>query len=112
MRTENLSRREKRVMMKVRIKKLDERGCKIEIRYPYVPGVNSDECEKIGEFLAKLRNTKRIKVLGYHSFAKSKYEAMAKKNTLSVHNATRDEVQGAVDILASYGLCAINGMEE
>ena len=94
------------------LKKLDEHGCRIEIRYPYVPGVNSGECEKIGEFLSQLKNTKRIKVLGYHNFAKSKYEAMAKKNTLPAHNATRDEVQGAVDILATYGLCAINGMEE
>ena len=74
--------------------------------------MNSGECEKIGEFLSKLKNTKRIKVLGYHSFAKSKYEAMKKENTLSVHNATRDEVQSAVDILASYGLSAINGMDE
>lgn len=94
------------------LRRLDERGCKIEIRYPYVPGYNDGECEKIGEFLAGLKNTKRIKVLGYHGFAKSKYEAMEKEDTLPAHNATRDEVQRAVDILKSYGLSAINGMQE
>lgn len=94
------------------LRRLDELGCKIEIRYPYVPGYNDGECKKIGAFLSGLENTRRIKVLGYHSFAKSKYEAMEKKDTLPAHNATRDEVQSAVDILASYGLSAINGMQE
>lgn len=94
------------------LRRLDELGCKIEIRYPYVPGYNDGECKKIGAFLSGLENTRRIKVLGYHSFAKSKYEAMGKKDTLPAHNATRDEVQSAVDILASYGLVAINGMQE
>lgn len=94
------------------LRRLDELGCKIEIRYPYVPGVNSGECEKIGEFLSGLKNTRRIKVLGYHSFARSKYNAMEKEDTLPAHNATCEEVQCAVDILTSYGLEAINGMKE
>ena len=77
-----------------------------------MPGVNSGECEKIGEFLSGLKNTRRIKVLGYHSFARSKYNAMEKEDTLPTHNATCEEVQCAVYILASYGLEAINGMKE
>lgn len=93
------------------LKKLDEMGCKIEIRYPYVPGYNDGECEKIGEFLAGLKNTKRIKVLGYHDFAGSKYIALGKENTLPKVKVTRDDVQKAVEILKSYGLDAINGMD-
>lgn len=93
------------------LKKLDEMGCRIEIRYPYVPGYNDKECEKIGEFLAGLKNTKRIKVLGYHSFAGSKYDALGIENTLPDVKVTRDDVQKAVEILKSYGLVAINGMD-
>lgn len=93
------------------LRKLDEKGCKIEIRYPYVPGYNDGECSKIGEFLASLKNTKKIKVLGYHSFAASKYTALNRENTLPDVKVTRDDVQKAVDILNSYGLYAINGMD-
>lgn len=93
------------------LRRLDALGCRIEIRYPYVVGYNDGECRKIGEFLAELSNTKRIKVLGYHGFAKSKYEALGKENTLPDANVTRDDVQAAVDILSSYGLDAINGMD-
>ncbi len=93
------------------LKKLDELGCKIEIRYPYVPGYNDKECTKIGEFLAGLKNTKKIKVLGYHGFAASKYQSLGIENTLPEVKVTRDDVQKAVEILQSYGLTAINGMD-
>jgi len=93
------------------LKRLDDLGCRIEIRYPYVPGYNDGECEKIGAFLAGLKNTKRIKVLGYHGFAASKYGALGKENTLPDVTVTREDVQKAVDILAAFGLDAINGMD-
>ena len=93
------------------LKRLDELGCKVEIRYPYVPGYNDGECRAIGEFLSGLRNVKRIKVLGYHSFAKSKYAALGKEENLPPKDAARDDVQRAVELLASYGLEAINGMD-
>lgn len=90
---------------------LDDLGCKIEIRYPLVPGYNSGECEKIGEFLKTLKNTKRIKILGYHSLARSKYEAVRRKDTLPIKDATREDVERAKKLLSSFGLSAINGMD-
>ncbi len=93
------------------LRKLDERGCKVEIRYPYVPGHNDGECSAIGKFLSGLKNVRRIKVLGYHSFAKSKYMALGKEDTLPETDATRDDVKRAVEILSSFGLEAINGMD-
>ena len=91
--------------------KLDESGCKIEVRYPYVVGYNDTECRAIGGFLSKLKNVSKIKVLGYHSFAKGNYEALGKKNTLPDVIVTREDVQKAVDILSSFGLNAVNGMD-
>ena len=93
------------------LRKLDELGCRIEIRYPYVVGYNDGECRAIGGFLSKLKNVSKIKVLGYHSFAKSNYDALGKKNTLPDVRVTREDVQEAVSILSSFGLCAVNGMD-
>ena len=93
------------------LRRLDSLGCKVEIRYPYVVGYNDGECEKIGAFLSGLSNIKRIKVLGYHGFASSKYDALGRKNTLPDIAVTRDDVQKAVELLCSFGLSAINGMD-
>ena len=93
------------------LQRLDDLGCKVEIRYPYVVGYNDGQCEKIGAFLAGLKNIKRIKVLGYHGFAASKYRALSRVNTLPDVTVTRENVQRAVEVLTSYGLEAINGMD-
>ncbi len=93
------------------LRKLDALGCKVEIRYPYVKGYNDGECEKIGVFLAELKHIKRIKVLGYHGYAKVKYEALGKENTLPEVIVTREDVQKAVEALRGFGLEAINGMD-
>ena len=93
------------------LKRLDSLGCKIEIRYPFVPGYNDGECERIAKFLKGLKNTKKIKVLGYHKFAVSKYSALGKECHSPDVNVTRDDVEGAVELLRSYGLDAINGMD-
>lgn len=87
-------------------------GRAVEIRYPYVPGWNDGECAKIGEFLAGLSFTGKIKVLGYHSFADGKYAALGLANTLPNVKVSASDVQCAVDILRGYGLNAVNGMLE
>lgn len=94
------------------LKFLSENDCKIEIRYPLVKGYNDEECEKIGEFLQDLNGIEKVKVLKYHSFAGSRYEALNMKNTLPVTETTYSDVENAVKILKSYGLNAINGITE
>ena len=91
---------------------LSDKGCKIEIRYPLVVGYNDGECKKIGSFLSKLKGITKVKVLQYHSFAKSKFEAINLKNTLPNTETTFDDVESAVKILKSFGLNAINGMND
>ena len=61
---------------------LDEKGCKIEIRIPYVPEWNSEEMEQIASLLAQMKNITKIRVLPYHNYAGSKYEALGRENTL------------------------------
>lgn len=85
-------------------------GCRVEIRYPYVPGYNDGECEKIGAFLQDTHFAGKVKVLGYHNFAGSKYEALCMENTMPEVKVTAEDVEKAVVILKSFGIHAINGM--
>ena len=63
------------------LKYIDSCNKSIEIRIPYVPDYNSDQIEKIAEFLKPLKNIKDVKVLPYHNYAGSKYSALGMENT-------------------------------
>lgn len=89
---------------------LCENGCKVEIRYPYVPGWNDSQCDAIGAFLKDLPGITKIKVLGYHGYAGGKYAALGLPSTLPDVTVTAEDVEVPVGILRSYGLNAINGM--
>lgn len=91
------------------LKYIDDKGCKIEIRIPYVPGYNDGEIEKMGEFLKDFKNISKIKVLHYHNFAGSKYSSLGMENTLPETLPEDSEVKKAVEILKSYSLPAIDG---
>ena len=83
---------------------LDEKGCAIEIRIPYVPHYNSGEREGLLAILAGVKNLVRVRVLAYHSFAGSKYEALGKENTLPEALPTSEEIeefQKAADAIAA-----------
>ncbi|MBQ7172297.1 MAG: glycyl-radical enzyme activating protein [Clostridia bacterium] len=55
---------------------LDSLGVPMEVRYPMVCGYNDREAEKAARFLSGLHNVKRVKVLPYHDYAKTKYAAL------------------------------------
>lgn len=77
------------------IKYLDRLGCKTEVRVPLVPGYNDGEIPKIAEFLMELRNVKKVRVLPYHSFSGSKYDALGMKNTLPTLLPSEEEIKRA-----------------
>lgn len=91
---------------------LSEYGCKIEIRYPLVVGLNDGECEKIADFLKELKGITKIKVLQYHSFSASRYEALGMENTLPDTKTTFEDVEKAVSIFRKRGLNAVNGITQ
>lgn len=92
------------------LKFLSDKDCKIEIRYPLVKGYNDAECEKIGEFLHGISGITKVKVLQYHSYAASRYDALGMINTLPNTETTYQDVEDAVNILKGFGLNAVNGI--
>ena len=87
---------------------LCECGAKVEIRYPLVKGYNDGECERIACLLIGLKGITKIKVLQYHSFSVSRYEALGMKNTMPSVKTTEENVEKAVHVLKSYGLNAVH----
>lgn len=81
------------------IQYIDAKGKAIEVRIPYVPGYNSDQIEGIAEFVATLKNVKDVKVLPYHNYAGSKYQALGMENTLPEVLPTDEEIQRAEAII-------------
>ena len=94
------------------LKFLCSEGCKIEIRYPLVMGYNDLECERMAKLLSGLQGITKVKVLQYHAFSASRYEALGMRNTLPDVQTTLQDVEAAVNIFKSNGLHAVNGMRE
>lgn len=74
---------------------LDQQGCRIEIRIPYVPDYNADQMEKIRNFLSELKNVSGIKVLAYHNYAGSKYDALGMTNCMPKILPSKEEMEAA-----------------
>jgi len=64
------------------LKYLDAGNKEIEIRIPFVPDYNDNQIEKILDYLSAFKNIRKVKILPYHNYAGSKYEALCMKNTL------------------------------
>lgn len=86
------------------LKYIDGCGKQIEIRIPYVPEYNSEQIEKIAEFMSKLNNLTKVRVLPYHNYAGSKYKSLDMENTLPEILPTDDEIKSAKDIIKAYGI--------
>jgi pyruvate formate lyase activating enzyme len=72
---------------------LETLGKKVEIRIPYVPRANSDQMDKIAHFIASLHNITAVRVLAYHNFALSKYDALGMANTSPEGIPTNEEMR-------------------
>ena len=77
------------------LKYIDSKDKDIEIRIPYVPDYNDNQIEKIAKFLKPLKNITAVKVLPYHNYAGSKYNALSMKNTLPERIPTTEEIERA-----------------
>ena len=95
------------------LRKLSDARARIEIRMPLVPGCNdSDETlDGIGRFLSAL-NIEKMRVLPYHSMARSKYAALGLEDTMpDVPSPDDAAIARAIDRLQHFGVPAISGKE-
>jgi len=77
---------------------LDEQGKTTQIRIPYVPDYNADQMEKIRNFLSGLNHVDEVRVLAYHNYAGSKYDALGMENTLPARLPTAEEIAWAESV--------------
>lgn len=90
---------------------LCQKGCRIEVRIPYVVGCNDGEIDAIGAFLAG-KPVAKVTVLQYHDFARSKYEAVSMEDSMPENMTDRESVARAVEALKRFDLPAISGAED
>lgn len=89
---------------------LDSMDIPVEIRVPYIPTLTNTQIHKIGEFLSTIHVVTKVKVLPYHDFAKSKYDALGQVYEIpDLPRPSKEEINNTVRILESYGLRAENG---
>ena len=83
------------------LKYLDSLGKAAEFRIPFVPGWNDDQAEKLAAFLSTLTNITGVRVLPYHNYVGSKYQALDLPNTLPEELPTKEALAQAKRILGS-----------
>ena len=86
------------------LKYIDLCGKDIEVRIPFVPGFNNDEIEKTAIFLKDIKNLIGVRLLPYHNYAGSKYDALDMENTLPKKMPSEEEILIAKNVLKSFGI--------
>ena len=89
------------------LRKLAERGHKILVRIPLIPGINDDQENLVesGKFLASLPKLEGVELMAYHNIAQAKYEALSREYKLAnTKPPTEDAMLHAMEILRSYDL--------
>lgn len=87
--------------------KLSEAGAKINVRFPYMPGLNSSDenVSALGEFVSKLKGITAVNILPYHAVARGKHERWHMEYKLNdLLPPTENRLRKAASILESYGL--------
>ena len=83
------------------IRYLSDKGAKVEVRIPFVPGYNGQEIEKMADLLTEIKTLVGVRVLPYHSYAGSKYSALDIESTLPERIPSAEELDEAKKILLS-----------
>ncbi|MFP4456991.1 MAG: glycyl-radical enzyme activating protein [Clostridia bacterium] len=85
---------------------LDNYNANIWIRFPFIPGFNSDEANlrEMGEFVRELK-TNKLFILPYHNLAEDKHNRFEFEYKLKgLAEPTIDQLENAREILIQYGL--------
>lgn len=92
------------------LRRLSETGKPIEIRMPIVPGLNDseEEMESAGSFLGGLSNITGVRLLAYHSFARSKYASVGHPDTMpDAETPSQERLAHLAEILRGHGVAVL-----
>lgn len=81
------------------IKYIDSLDKSIEVRIPYVPNYNDNQIKQIADFLKGLKNLIKVRVLPYHNYAGSKYEALDMESSLPTKLPDEEEIKRTEKLL-------------
>ena len=90
---------------------LESRNIPVWIRHVLVPGITDDidNLEKLGQFVATLKNVERFELLPYHSMGIHKWESLGIDYELKdVPDATKEDIQKASEIISKFGVKVYN----
>lgn len=87
---------------------LCESGADVEVRVPVIPGMNDGQMEDIADFLAPL-HVRKVRLLAYHHFAESKYEALGMTYGMPEETISPDKekMESLARMFRETGVCAI-----
>lgn len=87
---------------------IDSKNKKIEIRIPYVPGMNDNQIEKIGKFIKELKNVDKVRVLPFHGLAVKKYLNLGMEYAAqNVSAPTEKDIETAITALRKMNINAM-----
>ncbi|MCC0672082.1 pyruvate formate lyase-activating protein [Clostridioides sp. ES-S-0145-01] len=92
-------------------KHLESRNIPVWIRHVLVPGITDDidNLEKLGKFVATLKNVERFELLPYHSMGIHKWENLGIDYELKdVPDATKEDIKKASEIISKFGAKVYN----
>lgn len=90
---------------------LDSRNIPVWIRHVLVPGItdDTDNLEKLGQFVATLKNVERFELLPYHSMGIHKWENLGIDYELKdVPDASKEDIKKASEIISKFGVKVYN----
>ncbi|NJI81073.1 pyruvate formate lyase-activating protein [Clostridioides difficile] len=90
---------------------LDSRNIPVWIRHVLVPGITDDidNLEKLGQFVATLKNVERFELLPYHSMGIHKWENLGIDYELKdVPDASKEDIKKASEIISKFGVKVYN----
>ena len=88
------------------LRRLSEKGKKVIVRIPVIPGVNDDHenMKRIADHLLSFKNIKQINLLPFHRGGVQKYKRLGKKNlTESLQPPSNDKMEEIKKIFIDSG---------
>jgi len=93
------------------LRKLAQKGRRVTVRIPLIPGVNDDEenIQKTAKFIQSLKNIKHISLLPYHKLGQDKHKRLSKKKFQDFNLPRQEGIDRIKKKLEGYGFMVTIG---